>query len=264
MSDLQHTTTHVDPAVFEAIVRDGFAIVPDVLTADEAAHVLDRLWAAAQESERRGSSTYIAGLDPNASNVRVFNLIELDPVFADLIAHPVADAIVAGVIGANYIISNFSANIARPGSGSMVVHSDLAAVTPEPWLSAQSINIVWCLTDVEAANGATLHLPGSHHVQRLTDLPADPISRMVPFEASAGSIIALEGRMWHTSGRNVTADFDRAMLFGYYTKPHIRPQFNYSVGLSPEVQAQCSPAMRTRLGLDTSLNSPNEAVFGTI
>src|SRR6478735_4840911 len=238
MSDLQHTTTHVDPAVFEAIVRDGFAIVPDVLTADEAAHVLDRLWAAAQESERRGSSTYIAGLDPNASNVRVFNLIELDPVFADLIA--------------------------RPGSGSMVVHSDLAAVTPELWLSAQSINIVWCLTDVEAANGATLHLPGSHHVQRLTDLPADPISRMVPFEASAGSIIALEGRMWHTSGRNVTADFDRAMLFGYYTKPHIRPQFNYSVGLSPEVQAQCSPAMRTRLGLDTSLNSPNEAVFGTI
>jgi ectoine hydroxylase-related dioxygenase (phytanoyl-CoA dioxygenase family) len=27
-----------------------------------------------------------------------------------------------------------------------------------------------------------------------------------PFEASAGSFIAMEGRLWHTSGANVTAD----------------------------------------------------------
>ena len=65
------------------------------------------------------------------------NLIDLDPLFAELIAHPVADAVVSGLLGTDYIVSNFTANIARPGSASMVVHSDLAAVAPEPWLVVQ-------------------------------------------------------------------------------------------------------------------------------
>ena len=187
-----------------SLERDGVAVVPGVLTPAEAADGLERLWAASRESERRGVAAHIVGLDPNASNVRVFNLIDLDPLFGELIAHPVADAVVSGVLGREYIVSNFTANIARPGSASMVVHSDQAAVMPEPWVVPQTVNVIWCLTDVHADNGATLHIPGSHRYRTAADVPADPIAHMVPFEAPAGSIIVMEGRVWHTSGRNVT------------------------------------------------------------
>ena len=60
--------------------------------------------------------------------------------------------------------------------------------------------------------------------------------------------------MWHTSGANVTADEDCPLLFGYYTRPFVRPQWNHSVALRPEVQAELSPTMRYRLGLDMALN----------
>ena len=239
----------------ERLARDGVAVVPGVLTASESAAALDALWAALPESVARGIPAHIETLDPNDRSVRVFDLIAIDPLFTELIAHPVADGVVTDLLGPDYIVSNFTANIARPGSASMGVHSDTALVLPEPWLSPQSVNVIWCLTDVHPDNGATLHIPGSHRYQTLADLPADPMAQMVPFEAPAGSIMVMEGRVWHTSGANVTADEDRALLFAYYTKPHIRPQWNFTAALTPEQQAGMSPIMRYRLGLDIFLNS---------
>ena len=136
----------------------------------------------------------------------------------------------------------------------MALHSDQALVAPEPWLSPWSINIIWCLCDLRADNGATLFAPGSQRYTSSAELPDDLRAQLVPFEAPAGSILAMEGRVWHTSGANVTADEDRPLLFAYYTRPFVRPQWNFSVALRPEVQQRCSPEMRYRLGLDVGLN----------
>ncbi|MFV0526439.1 MAG: phytanoyl-CoA dioxygenase family protein [Acidimicrobiales bacterium] len=251
-------------AALAELARDGVTVLPGVLTAAAAAAALEALWGASAESERRGVAPHVVGLDPNDRNVRVFNLIDLDPCFADLIAHPVVEAVIGGLLGVDYIVSNFSANIARPGSESMVVHSDLGAVMPEPWTAPQSANAIWCLSDVHGDNGATLYLPGSHRLRTQAELPDDPVAAMVPFEAAAGSVIVMEGRIWHTSGRNVTSDEDRALLFGYYTQPFLRPQWNFTRALRPEVQAGMSNRMRYRLGLDAQLNMPNEAIFGDL
>ena len=254
------TTATVDEAtIAEAVNRvaeDGFAVIPGVFDEAEANRVLERLWSAAKESDRRGLATYAEGLDPNANNVRVWNLIDLDPVFAELIAHPVAAAVVTGVLGADYIISNFTANIARPGSSSMMVHPDQSLVMPAPWQASHCLNIIWCLTNVRGDNGATLYLPGSHRFTSTDDVPADAASRMVPFTAPVGSIPAMDGRMWHTSGANITESEDRALLFGFYSQPFVRPQWNHSVGLSPETQATFPENMRYRLGLNTWQNGP--------
>ena len=186
--------------------EEGFCVVPGVLDRARTAEVRERLVASAAESERRGRPTVIPGLDPNEHNVRVFNLLDLDPVFVELIEHPTARKLVEHVLGPSFIISNFTANIAKPGSRSMVFHSDQAAALPEPWLEPWSINIIWCLDDVHEANGATRYLPGSQRIERGAELPADALERTRPFEAEAGSIVAMEGRIWHTSGANVTAN----------------------------------------------------------
>jgi len=241
-------------SVMDQLVTQGTAVVPDVLSPNEAGQALDRLWDAAAESERRGVSTRAEALDPNASNVRIWNLLDLDSVFRELIEHPAATAIVSRLLGPDHIVSNFTANIARPGSSSMMVHSDQSLVMPEPWIRPSTMNIIWCLTDVRFDNGATLHVPGSHRYERREQIPDDLAAQLVPFEASAGSIIAMDGRVWHTSGNNTTADEDRALAFAFYCAPHVRPQWNHSVGLSPATQAACSPTLRYRLGLDVWQN----------
>jgi ectoine hydroxylase-related dioxygenase (phytanoyl-CoA dioxygenase family) len=241
-------------AVIADLERDGHSVIPAVLGPDEVAHAVERLWAASAESQRRGIPAHIPQLDPNASNVRVFDLVDLDPLFVQLLEHPVADAVVSAFLGPDHIVSNFTANIARPGSGSMFVHSDQSLVVPEPWLHPWALNVIWCLSDVRADNGATRFVPGSHRFATRDDLPPDLDDRLVPFDAPAGSIVVMEGRVWHTSGANVTADEDRPLLFAYYTKPFLRPQWNFTAALRPEVQASLSPTMRYRLGLDVAAN----------
>jgi ectoine hydroxylase-related dioxygenase (phytanoyl-CoA dioxygenase family) len=234
---------------------DGWCVLPDVLDPAACAHALERLWAAAAESERQGMPTFMPVLDPNASNVRVFYLLERDAVFRELIQHPAAVDLVRSLIGAAFLISNFTANIARPGSRSMALHSDQSLVVPAPWLAPWALNIIWCLTDATFENGATLFVPGSHRWQRRSDVPADAARLLRPFEAPAGSIVAMDGRVWHTSGANVSEGQDRALLFGYYTRPFLRQQVNWTAALSAETQASLSPQMRTWLGLDITANT---------
>jgi ectoine hydroxylase-related dioxygenase (phytanoyl-CoA dioxygenase family) len=76
-----------------------------------------------------------------------------------------------------------------------------------------------------------------------------------PFEAKAGSIVCMEGRIWHTSGKNVTKDQDRALMFGAYNAPFLRGQVNWAAGLSEKTKETLTPQMRDWLGVDARANT---------
>jgi hypothetical protein len=248
-------TSSIDlEVVLGQLEEDGCAVIPGVLSDEESDRLVQILWDSSAEAERRGLPSYVAGLDPNPSNVRVFNLVDLNPAFGELLTHPTADLVVSAYLGDDYIISNFSANIARPGSRSMAFHSDQSLVAPEPWSTPWSMNVIWCLSDLKLENGATLHVPGSHRFERRSEMPATIEEDLVPVTAPRGSIALMDGRMWHTSGANVTEDEDRPLLFAYYSKPFVRAQWNFTAALGREVKKGMSPDMRYRLGLDFVLN----------
>ena len=248
------TTALVTGEHLHALHDAGWCVIPGVLSPDRTAEVRERLHGAAAESRRRGAATYLPELDPNDRNVRVFNLLDLDPVFLELIADPLALRLVESLLGDGYLISNFTANIALPGSRSMALHSDQGLVVPEPWLSPWSMNVIWCLDDVHEANGATRYVPGSHRCRRRDELPADAIRSTVAFEAPAGAVLAMDGRLWHTSGANVTEREERALLFGYYSADFLRPQVNWNALLSETTRAGLTPFLHERLGLGPQAN----------
>jgi ectoine hydroxylase-related dioxygenase (phytanoyl-CoA dioxygenase family) len=229
--------------------EQGVAVLPGVLDAEQALAARAALLDAAAESERRGLATFMPALDPNDANVRVFNLLDLHAIFRELIVHPVALALVRSLLGEHFAISNFTANLARPGSRSMSIHSDQALVVPEPWLAPWSMNVVWCLDDVYAENGGTLYLPGSQRCTSRAELPESPLAQMRAFHAPRGAIVAMDGRVWHTSGANVTRDVERALLFAYYSADFLRPQTNFNVNLSEATKAALSPQLFALLGL---------------
>lgn len=78
---------------------------------------------------------------------------------------------------------------------------------------------------------------------------------LIPFEAKAGSIVCMEGRIWHTSGKNITKDQDRALLFGGYNAAFLRGQINWAAGLSEETKKTLSEDMRDWLGVDAKANT---------
>ncbi len=226
----------------------GFCIVPKALSTvvlEQARSALDR----GVELTRAKGATHIATLDPNDANIRVSNLPAIDSVFTDLLMHDDALLAVEALLGPHYLISNFTANIALPGSKSMRLHSDQALVLPPPWLQPFAMNIIWCLDDVHLENGATLYLPDSHRLQAPEDVPPDALDRMRAFEAPAGSFIAMDGRLWHTSGSNVTTNEQRRMLFAYYSADFVRQEMNWAISLPQEVQSAMDSRTRARFAL---------------
>ncbi len=229
----------------------GWVVLPDVLDADEVGRARAALVAAADASEARGIPTTMDYLDPGGRNIRVYDLIEYDPVFAELAEHPGVVPFVAAALDSDVAMSNFSANIALPGSRSMNAHNDQSTVVPEPWPTRWTMNAIWCLDDVEDANGATRFLPGSHRFTCFSEVPDDPASGMVAFEAPAGAVILMDGRLWHTSGANRTEDRERALLFAFYARSFIRHQNNWGRSLSRETRKRLSPRLIEWLGLGT-------------
>lgn len=253
----------LDEAARNQLRDDGFYIVHNALTTEELTRARNALDHAASVKAAGGRS-HDGRLDPNDANIRIYNLPAVDPVFIELLQRNDALDAARAVLGENILISNFSANIALPGSGSMRLHSDQALVVPPPWPHAWAANVIWCLDDVNEANGATRYLPGSHHFQSLEEVPHGAMDRTIAFSAPAGSFIVMEGRLWHTSGRNITANEQRRMLFAYYAADFIRPQMNWAVALPPQLQDSMDDVTRGLFGLGIMGNTRIGAKLTTL
>lgn len=247
------------PVGHDAVVREldeqGFSIVENAIPREAAAAVKQMLWNVVAELQRRGVATHTPIIDRTADNVRVYDLPDHHPVFLELLAEPQVLATVGQALSGDFLASNFTANIARPGAMPMKLHSDMALVIPGPWHERWALNVIWCLDDIHEANGATRYLPGSHRIAEMAAVPADAEAKTVPFTARAGSAIVMDGRLWHTSGRNVTEDSDRALLFAYYSRAFIRPQANWHEVLRPEVINGLSEAQRQLFGFGPLANA---------
>ena len=132
----------------------------------------------------------------------------------------------------------------------MGTHNDLMAVLPEPWLAPYGTNLFICLDDMDEENGATRYLPGSHRFTTNDMASDDDLRRTVPIPASAGSIVAMDGRLWHTSGANRSADRPRRILIAFFVASFIRTQYNWGALLPDPVKGAASSSLRQLLGLD--------------
>jgi len=236
-------------AALAQLDEHGYAIVENALDPAAVGDVRERLFRAADRSEQVGVPTTGYAFDPDRYNRRVFHLFNLDPVFVELIGRPDALAFVQHVLGETYLISNFSANITRCGNAPMQLHADQGYV-PAPWPAQPlAVNVAWLLDDFTAENGGTRYVPGSH----LRGHGPDPsvATATVPITAPAGSLLVMDGRLWHQTGENRTPGVERAALFGYYVARWLRPQINWNVVLWPEVAATLDPAFLDRLGYYT-------------
>lgn len=270
------------PKTLEAAPRDlspakrdldeqGFCVVPGVLDPKTLAAVRERTLAQA-EAERA------LGLMPEGlegPNQRVFMLVNKGQEFVDLITHPVALELAGHLLGRVFLLSQFSANIARFGGVEQGLHCDdwwaprpirqgaaftrvgdlerynaeaRTTVTKGEVLSPPCvINIAWMLSDFSDENGGTRLAPGSHLSGHVPDGGVPHKVKTVAASGKAGSVLAFDGRTWHGTGKNLTQD-PRIVLLLTFCGPQFRSQENFFVGLDPKVYEAAPEKLRELLG----------------
>jgi ectoine hydroxylase-related dioxygenase (phytanoyl-CoA dioxygenase family) len=230
--------------------EEGWVTVPGVFQGDQLDALREGLSVALDAARAGEQILFREGVDVNDRSVRVLHLLDQHPAFPEMADHPVVRTLVSSVLGEQYLLSSLSANISLPGSESMGIHNDLMAVLPEPWPAPHGTNLFICLDDMDEENGATRYLPGSHRFET-NDMANDTdLDRTLPIPATAGSIVAMDGRLWHTSGANRTTNRPRRILIAFYIASFIRTQYNWGSLLSEPAKSRLSPNLRNLLGLD--------------
>ena len=276
-NDLPQSTT--DVALAKSNLDEfGYCLVAEALNEEEVLGLRRRLETQAAAEKQRGLAYEDAGPNQSGVNQRIWFLVNKGQVFRDLLVHKVIRALVAHVLGDEYLLSSFTANIANPG-GVMGMHTDqwwmpqpvgpgCTSVKPgsitrahfrgrhfgqpgsEPpmWIPpAVACNVMWMLTDFTSDNGATCVVPRSHLKGRQPDPELDADVEAVAAVAPAGTAMVFEGRVWHSTGTNVS-DAPRLGALSYFCAPQFRQQENLTVGTDPAVLKSAPPELLALLG----------------
>ncbi|KAI8626407.1 hypothetical protein F5Y19DRAFT_488244 [Xylariaceae sp. FL1651] len=228
----------------------GYGMVKDALTPDEVAI----LRQAVAEQAAGETAAGVAKMDggPTQPNQRLWVLTNKGDEFLDLLDHPLIDEMVPWLLGDLAHVHSYSANIARPGSVPMQLHTDQIAIQPPIRDVAFGMNIMWFLTDVTEKNGGTRVYPGSH---RGNVAPEDifDISGSVAAEGPAGTALVLESRLWHATGPNRDeAGSERPAILMFFMRSFVRQQENNGLSLRKEVAPKLSDRHKRFMGFYTT------------
>lgn len=244
MSIAPTVTTDVDEAAAD-LDREGYCLLAGAL---EAARVtrLRELLLAISEAEIAEGTDYVY---ENGSNQRIWTLLNKGDEFVDLALDPAVHRLMARLLGPSFLLSNLDANIAGPGGQPMFLHADQSFIPP-PWPPYPMVaNAIWMIDDFTAENGATRVVPGSHLLGHGPDGTGEVVSVVAP----AGTVMIFDGRLWHQTGPNVTADVRRHTILAYYCRPFIRTQENWFLSIAPAV-VERRPEIRGLVGYDNFLS----------
>ena len=162
----------------------------------------------------------------------------------------------AYLLGDDVTLSSFTINVIGPGAEASELHLDrpLSNVpVPRPSFPI-SANSMWFLDDFTRDNGATWVVPGSH--QRLIEQPQSGVEYedAVQVEGAKGSVMIMNGAIWHRSGTNTT-ERDRVALLGFFCRSFLKPQQDHLSIVDQSVVARATPKLRQLLGYDSRSNS---------
>jgi hypothetical protein len=221
------------------LIEYGICRITRALSASQLA-TLRRETEMAEAADSRTGQSYSYS---HEANRRIWSLFNRAECFLDLAENPTALQAVRTILGRDALVSNISANITGPGGAAMAPHWD-QDWAERPWPHAFVAHVIWMIDDFTVENGATLVSPGSH----LLDGQPNEAST-VPATGSAGTALVIDGRTWHGTGPNTTADMRRTGILVYYCRPYIRQQENMSLSLANAVRERMPPDRRKLYGL---------------
>lgn len=274
--------------------RFGYCLIAGVLNGAALTQARERLLAQARAEVELGLAFEDGGpnqrviddfgkLDPKAFssakggvNQRVWMLVNKGQCFRDMVTHSLVDDLVGHVLGRQFVLSQLSANIAKPGGMRMGLHTDQwwmpqpvragnastpvsditrapgpQALDPDPTLGimpAVVANTMWMLSDFTADNGATEVVPGSH-LSGAQPVPGDQSAYpIVQACAPAGSVMVFDGRLWHGTGDASQGRSQRLGVLATFCGPQFRQQENETLGVDRTLLRDASPKLLQRLG----------------
>ncbi|MFD6356235.1 phytanoyl-CoA dioxygenase family protein [Nocardia tengchongensis] len=230
----------IDPAVVDAdlaaLERDGYVILPDLLSPAELGEIRE---SVAPLLDRSGRNNF-----EGHATQRVYSVLNKTRSCDRIADHPRVLALLDRLFMPNYLLSMLQVINIQPGENAQMLHTDdgfYPLPRPRKPLGAATI---WAIDDFTADNGATDVVPGS---QLWGDELPDESTPREPVVMRAGSCVFFGGTLWHGGGANRSAN-SRLALTAQYCEPWLRPQEAFTLSMTRDTVRAVSEDIRRMLG----------------
>ena len=253
--DLPHETKDIGKARRD-LRKYGFCLIEDAMSERQRAYMHRRLDEQAEAERECG----LADMTPHFHIMWTLvnkgdcfaKCIEFDPEWVQ--GGPMIEQLNNELLGRGHYAYSFASNIARPGSYPQNLHQDSGAIHPIQTPHAPIlVNTVYIMQDVNEVNGGTLVIPTSHRLvsQVGPGEEVGPLPPAVNVEAKGGTVMLMDGRLLHGTGVNHTDEW-RYIMTNSNVKPWLRQQENWQLSIDPEVLANASEKLLSRMGYFSS------------
>lgn len=221
---------------FEALVRDGYVIIENIISPTLCAEIKAAGQALLQTSGRNGYEAI--------STQRVYNILSKTRVTDVLATHPRILGLLDQLFRPGYLLSQSQIVNVLPGAGAQdLITGDAFYCLPRP-RQPLATTAVWAIDAFTEENGATEIIPGSHEWD---DARIGTPEEAVPVTMPAGSVMICLGTTWHGDGRN-KSDHGRCAVTHEYCEAYMRQQENYFLELCKDTVRDLSPKLQALIG----------------
>lgn len=245
-------------------VEWGYCLIDQGLSPGQCEVIRGRVEAQAEAERRLG----IAHVSP--AQQHVWALVNKGAVFEQCMEHD-PDALQAGplieylldqFLGDGWTHLSFISNISFPGCHPQGLHQDQSLIAPYATPDAPVlVNTVYVLQDVDERNGGTLLIPGSHRANGRDGEQYGPLPRAINLEAPAGTILLMDGRVFHGGAVN-RSDALRYIITNSVVRPWLRQQEAFLLTIRPEVLAGASDKLLMRCGFQATAGNSMVEGYG--
>ena len=227
-------------SAIEQLRVDGYAVLENVLSAQEQARIRDELspWLQGEKMGRNDFEGY--------RSERVYALLAKTPSVARTVEHPDTLAVVDAFLQPGYLLSAALAIKLHPGETEQAFHIDdggSAALLRRP-REMVGVSTIWALDDFTEDNGATEIIPESHRWgEDRVPTAHDAVKVTMP----AGSVVVFAGNLFHRGGAN-RSSAPRLALTVQYCMPWLRQIEQMVLAVPPEHARQYSARIHEMLG----------------
>ncbi|MGH3726275.1 MAG: phytanoyl-CoA dioxygenase family protein [Mycobacterium sp.] len=230
---------HVDAAIAEAdlaaVRRDGYVILPDLLSAQE----LDEIRKAVVPL----LDLYGRNKFEGHTTQRLYSVLNKTRACDRIADHPRVLALLDRLFLPNYLLSMLQVINILPGEQAQMLHTDDSFYPMPRPRAALGAATIWAIDDFTADNGATDIVAGSHLWGQRMPQEAE----RAPVVMAAGSCVFFPGTLWHGGGAN-RSDAGRLALTAQYCEPWLRPQEAFTLSMTRDTVRAVSEDIRRMLG----------------
>ena len=244
--------------VCEQFDKQGYVIFEGVLDQASTARQVEALeyWLG---KDVRGRNNF-EGADSN----RIYAMLAKDPIFADLVSHPLQLAFAERELGRSFLLYALLAINLLPGETAQPWHFDDSHCGLARPRAPLSLSTFWSLSETTDDNGATEIIPGSHlWAEERPDGasgPDDFLTGKTDKDGAAGNVVGAikatmppgslmiaKGTLWHRGGANQSGG-RRLIVTPQFCMGWCRPLEQQLLAVPPEKAAKLPARVQEMLG----------------